>query len=77
MQKDVSRLAVERAIKVIGLVRESIKARMPFGPGKVQLDPKEARLLIQKMSPSAKESLVAAMGSDKWDELMGRLYGGR
>lgn len=77
MQKDVSRLAVERATKMIGLVRESIKKKMPFGPGKVQLEPKEARLLIQKMSPQAKERLVSSMGSDAWDTLMRRLYGGR
>lgn len=75
MDKDATRLAVERAVEMIGAIRSVVKARMPLGPGQVQMTPKEMRRHVQDLSPQAKEAMIAKVGEQQWNDLMGRLYG--
>lgn len=76
MKKDVTGLAVERAAKTLGKIRQLFNERVPYGPTKAQMTPKEARRLIQGLSPEAKSRMMEQMGPDKWVELMTRLYNG-
>ena len=75
MEKDVSGLAVERAFQVIQRVKQNFAQRVPYGPTKAKMTPREARRFIQNMEPGLKESFKQRMGPEEWDTLMGRLYG--
>lgn len=75
VRKDSSRIAVERAVTVIGKVRAIVKNRMPYGPDKVSMSPREARQFISKMDGEARLALSEKMGPEAWDDLMDRLYG--
>lgn len=76
-EKDITGLAVERAARSLGRIREVFNRRVPYGPTKAKLSPVEARRLIQGLSPDAKSRMMMNMGPDKWTELMTELYNGR
>lgn len=73
--RDMSRVTIEKATRMIELTRAAVKRMIPFGPDKVRMTPREARRFIQGMSPSAKDALFKKMGPDEWDKLMERIYG--
>lgn len=77
MDKDVTGLAVERAARTLGRVKELFNKRVPYGPTRVRMSPVEARRMIQGLSPDAKSRMIMNMGLDKWTELMTELYNGR
>lgn len=75
MKKDVTGLAVERAAQTVKRVRELFQMRVPYGPTRVKMTPKEARRFWEKMSPEARLRYAQTMGIDEFMEMIGRLYG--
>ena len=74
MEKDVTGLAVDRASQVLARVRKAFNVRVPYGPSRAKMTPKEARTLIQNMSPEAKSRMMSSMGTEQWAKLMAELY---
>lgn len=74
MKKDATRMTVEKTIKQIQMVRKKMKDLYAFGPNSVRMEKREARRMIQNMSPEQYDSFFASMGKDKWDVLMKDLY---
>ena len=73
--KDVTRLAVERTSEVIVRLREHMKLRVPTGPSRPILTPKQTRMQLQRMDPLTKTTMIEKMGPDAWNVLMEKLYG--
>ena len=71
MEKDVSRLAVEKAVKVLMAARARLKQSLPYGPRKVGMNMKEVRRRLKKdPSPSFIKNLVRQIGEQATNELL-------
>lgn len=77
MKQDISRTIVEKVQRTLDITREAWLKKVPYGPSKVYMTPKEARLMWQGMDESTKQSLMQSMGPDNWTKLMAELYGGK
>ena len=73
-EKDVTRLTVERATTIIGMLRAHMKTQIPYGPKMMKLTPKEARLKLQSMPPEQKRQRQQ-QDPEAWDNYMRFLYG--
>ena len=74
--KDVSRLIVELAQGKVKRLRQHMKDRMPYGPGKVKLTPAEFRKHWEGLSPEARLQMAKGMGYDEFLAQMGEIYYG-
>lgn len=77
MDKDVTGLAVERAARTLGRVKELFNKRVPYGPNRVSMTSTEARKLLGAMSETGRLSMRRSMGDDAWNKLLESLYNGR
>ena len=75
VDKDVSRLVVEKTAASVERLRSRMKTLMPYGPTKVKMNSREARRFLQNMQPATQEILKQRMGVAEWDAMMERLYG--
>lgn len=75
MEKDISRRAVEQTLDVVSRVRALVKKRMPYGPSRVGMTPRETRRLLQRLDPEAKQAMAERMGVEEWNKMMEKLYG--
>lgn len=74
-EKDMSRQTVERAAKTIGMLRHYFQTKVPYGPAREYLTPREARLKLQNIDPKVKEQTRQRMGPEAWESYMRYLYG--
>jgi hypothetical protein len=71
MEKDISRVALEKAVVVLMQARGQVKKTLPYGPRKAGLDMKEARKRMgQDPSPSFIQNLVRQIGEEATTELL-------
>lgn len=75
--RDVSRLTVEAAQRRIAALRERLRERMPYGPGRVRLSPEEFRRWHDKLTPEGRMQIAQTMGVDAYLQAMKELYHGR
>lgn len=73
-EKDMSRLIVERTATTIGRLRSHMSTQIPYGPKKMKLTPKEARLQLQALPPEQKRQRQL-QDPEAWDNYMRFLYG--
>ena len=76
MEKDATRIAVEKTLLMVKNTKELMKTRYKFGPNKVGMNKREARRKIQGMSDNEQQSFMQTIGSDQWDVMMEGLYSG-
>lgn len=70
MEKDVSRRALERAVKVLRRTRALVKDALPYGPRLAALSPADLRRELQRPSLPLLEALSKSVGEDKALELL-------
>ena len=76
MKKDATRVTVEKTLTQIKRVKKLMGEKFAFGPDSVKLDRREARKMIQNMSPEQYDTFFSSLGRDKWDVMMQDLYRG-
>ena len=76
MEKDTTRIAVEKTLTMVKNTKELMKARYKFGPNKVGMDRREARRKIQKMDEGERQSFMNTVGPEQWGIMMEDLYHG-
>ena len=76
MKKDATRITVEKTLANIKRVKTRMSKLYEFGPNKVKLDRREARLLVQNMGEDERNNLFGTLGKDKWDSMMRDMYNG-
>lgn len=62
MDKDVSRLVVEKAAGALLRTKRSVQAAIPYGPSKVKMTPAELRKAVLQASPDATQRLLQYLG---------------
>lgn len=75
-EKDMSGLAVERVVRMIGELRGHLATQLPYGPKKEKLTAREARRRLQNMPPAQKMDMEKRMGPEEWEIYMEKLYRG-
>lgn len=75
MDKDITGVAVERAAKVLSRVKTLFNIRVPYGPARAKMTPKEARKFWENLSPDARLRFAQSMGLNEYMDMIGRLYG--
>jgi len=76
MEKDATRIAVEKTLLMVKTTKTLMKTRYKFGPNKVGMNKREARRKIQGMDDNERESFMKTIGPDQWDVMMEGLYSG-
>ena len=76
MEKDTTRIAVEKTLYMIQNTKALMKSRYKFGPNKVGMDRREARRKIQKMDDGERQSFMNTIGPEQWGVMMEDLYHG-
>jgi hypothetical protein len=76
IEKDNTRVTVEKTLDMVRRTKEIMKQRYQFGPDKVGMDNREARRQIQNMSEQDRQRMFNTMGSDQWDMFMEKIYNG-
>ncbi len=76
MEKDATRIAVEKTLLMVKNTKELMKKRYTFGPNRVGMDRREMRRKIQGMGESEQQSFMNTIGPDKWGAMMEDLYNG-
>ena len=67
--KDVTRRAVERAARIAVNVQTKIRARIPYGPDKIQLTPAELRKAVANR-PDKVAMLIQQLGMEQAMKLL-------
>lgn len=70
MKKDVTGLALERAVKTIMAARELVRQTISLGPTIGQPSASELQRLLQNPTPGLMRQLVEQLGQDKALELL-------
>jgi hypothetical protein len=76
MEKDATRIAVEKTLLMVKNTKELMAKRYKFGPNSVGMDKREMRLKIQNMDALEKQSFMKTVGPEKWGAMMENLYNG-
>jgi ClpP class serine protease len=76
MEKDSTRIAVEKTLNMVKNTKELMKSRYKFGPNKVGMNKREVRRKIQSMSDSERQSFMKTIGPEQWGVMMEGLYSG-
>jgi len=76
MEKDATRIAVEKTLAMVRNTKELMKTRYKFGPNKVGMDRREARRKIQGMDDVERQSFMKTIGPEQWGVMMEDLYNG-
>ena len=75
MKQDITGQVVDRLRGRMTHLRSRMSERIPLGPQKAQLTPREIRLQLQDMDPATKTKLIQGAGPEEWSRLMEDLYG--
>lgn len=70
VDKDISRVAVERAAHTIARVKQSVRDTVPYGPTKVKYTPGELRKALQSARPGALQQIMQYLGPEQAMQLL-------
>jgi|TARA_R110002020_G_scaffold297541_1_gene513307 hypothetical protein len=76
MKKDNSRITVEKTLSQIRNTKKLMSQRYEFGPDKVHMSNREARIMIQNMDQDSRDRMFSTMGTESWNLMMEKLYNG-
>ena len=65
MDKDISRVAVERAAATLVRVKRAVQGTIPYGPSKVKLTASELRRTLQSSGPDSITRLMQYLGPEQ------------
>ena len=63
-ERDQMGRAVISAAAVLQRVRKRVRARVPYGPGKVQMSPAELRKAIERAGPTQAQQILSMLDNE-------------